>query len=282
MTAASELSLSLNGFRLAAQQWDGDGLPILALHGWLDNAASFTPLAPLLEQPLCALDQAGHGASDHRPPVQMLHLVDYIADAHAALASLGWSRCILMGHSMGAGIATLLAAACPERFAALVLLDGLGPMASPASELTSTLRKALDEHQQPVRPLTAQYRDLDEAVAARRRFDPTLSDASAALLCERNLVAVDGGLAWRSDPRLRGTSAVRLTEPQVEAALSALTMPTLLVWAQQGLRQRTGMAERVTLLPDATEVEVAGHHHVHMDSPQPVAAAIRSFLAARL
>ncbi|EXJ09220.1 alpha/beta fold hydrolase [Nitrincola nitratireducens] len=42
--------------------------PVLALHGWLDNAASFRALARHLPQVnLIAVDLAGHGFSEHRP-----------------------------------------------------------------------------------------------------------------------------------------------------------------------------------------------------------------------
>ena len=67
------------GQELAGLQWPGEGEPVLALHGWLDNAASFQPLAEPLGHPLVALDFAGHGHSEHRPrhqatPVSYTHL----------------------------------------------------------------------------------------------------------------------------------------------------------------------------------------------------------------
>ncbi len=48
-----ERRFSAFGQTLAGLQWDGDGeaLPVLALHGWLDNAASFQPLAEHLGRP---------------------------------------------------------------------------------------------------------------------------------------------------------------------------------------------------------------------------------------
>ena len=43
-----------------------DGHRVLALHGWLDNAASFSRITPLLVGcRVVAIDQRGHGLTDH-------------------------------------------------------------------------------------------------------------------------------------------------------------------------------------------------------------------------
>ncbi|HAS30592.1 MAG TPA: alpha/beta hydrolase, partial [Alcanivorax sp.] len=95
------------GQELAGLQWPGEGEPVLALHGWLDNAASFQPLAEPLGHPLVALDFAGHGHSEHRPRHQATHYVDHVRDVLAVADQLGWDRFVLVGHSMGAGVACL-------------------------------------------------------------------------------------------------------------------------------------------------------------------------------
>src|SRR5690606_7401143 len=58
--------LDLNGIEIAVRTWGPeDGVPVLALHGWLDNAASFERLAPLLDGCfVVAPDLVGHGRSD--------------------------------------------------------------------------------------------------------------------------------------------------------------------------------------------------------------------------
>lgn len=64
-----EITVPLVGQKIAGICWnEGQGLPILALHGWLDNAASFSLLAPLLSHHVLAVDLPGHGLSDHESP----------------------------------------------------------------------------------------------------------------------------------------------------------------------------------------------------------------------
>jgi pimeloyl-ACP methyl ester carboxylesterase len=140
--AGREAALEARHLRLACRLWGPpDGEPTLALHGWLDNAASFDLLAPLLPRlRICALDLPGHGRSQHRPAGVVYHFVDYVADVLAAADALGWSRFILMGHSLGAGIATLVSAIAPERVSKAVLIEGLGPQASPGGDAAARAR----------------------------------------------------------------------------------------------------------------------------------------------
>ena len=70
MNGVEEVRLNLPHIELAAHlSGPEDGLPVIALHGWLDNANSFARLAPKLDGlRIIALDMAGHGHSGHRPP----------------------------------------------------------------------------------------------------------------------------------------------------------------------------------------------------------------------
>ena len=89
--------------------------PVLALHGWLDNASSFAPLAAHLAGfRLLALDLPGHGHSQHRPPGMRYHLVDYVPAVLEAAEALDFESGLIMGHSLGGAIAGLVAIAAPE------------------------------------------------------------------------------------------------------------------------------------------------------------------------
>ena len=89
-----ELRFTVNGMNFAAQEWgDSTQLPVLALHGWLDNAASFYALAPRLNNlHIVALDMAGHGQSEHRPGHMAYTPWDDINDILAVADHLGWER----------------------------------------------------------------------------------------------------------------------------------------------------------------------------------------------
>ena len=143
MPQPEEIQFDTRQGRLAGLAWRRDGEPrVLALHGWLDNAASFIPLAPTLERlDLVAIDLPGHGHSEHRHATARYHFIDYLFNIDAALDALGWSDCHFIGHSMGASIAATFGAGAPERTRSLVLLDGRGPLTALASSTTDRLRR---------------------------------------------------------------------------------------------------------------------------------------------
>jgi pimeloyl-ACP methyl ester carboxylesterase len=271
-----DIRLGSPGTSLAACRWGQvGGLPVLALHGWMDNAASFDLLAPALcghpELPpldLVALDLPGHGYSDWRAAGGGYAIADYAVDVLAAVERLQWRRFVLIGHSLGAGIATLIGGACPDRLAAAVLIDGLGPLAIAAEESPRRLARALADRLQGPSPARRMV-DMEAAVEARTRSRFPLGERAARLLCARGTrTQADGSIGWRADPRLKQASTMYLTEAAVLAFLDAMTVPTLLIQASdgaagEGVQHR--YRRRAQAHPALTHVVVAGNHHVHLD-----------------
>ncbi len=266
------------GRSMAGRFWPGEGLPILALHGWLDNANSFEPLAQRLKNPVFALDFAGHGWSDHMSPMVALHYMDHIRDVYAVIEDLGWHRTFLLGHSMGAGVATVFAGAFSDRLAGLALIEGLGPPMSLVSDAPANLRKAIADMLCVAEKKKPVYVTQQEAVQARTQGFGGLGEAASQLLCERGLQQVPGGWTWRADPRLRLTSPLRMTEEQVAVFLENITVSTLLICAQQGMGASGVFDARVPLVPDVRVVHLPGGHHLHMENSDVVSAAINDFI----
>lgn len=286
MNRAEELTLTLpGGQRLAALAWGPQaGRPVLALHGWLDNAASFAPLAPYLDGcRLVALELAGHGHSEHRPGFGHYHYADYLDDTLAAADALGWEQFTLLGHSLGAGIAPLVAVMAPERVQAVWLIDALGPLGRPAEAAAESLYAAATQlhGRQRYRPQSA--RSLEELLERRLKGARSpISDDAARLLCQRGSQQRDGRWHWRHDPRLLLDSPFYLDEAQIRAILAAMAVPALLLQAEQGLLAcRPQALERVALVPGLVHRTLPGGHHLHMESPEACATAIGAFIEGK-
>ena len=270
MNAASALTLAEG--RLAALVWGEAGAPTwLALHGWLDNAASFSRLAPLLVERLgiriVAIDFAGHGKSRPLPAGVDYAIWDYLHDVLDALDGLELEQVTLLAHSMGAGVSTLLAAALPERVSQLILIDGLGPLPTPAEEMPAQLRKGLLGHRRRPSRLP-RYADIESAVAARSTGGvmPLGADTVRPLVLRNTEPLMEGGVQLCTDGRLMRPSLVRFTPAQVMATLTAIQAHVLLIEADAGvLVDREGVEQARNAVAQLTRRVLPGGHHLHLD-----------------
>jgi len=276
-----ELFLDSPRGRIAAlRAGNPQGAPLLAMHGWLDNAASFVPLMPwLAEFDLVSLDLPGHGASAHRAHGYDYAFVDWIHDALDALDALGWQRARLLGHSMGAAIATMVAASAPERVEKMAVIEALGPLAGAATTAGERLRAAVTARRTAAQRPRKTIENLETAVKARLAVGDMRDDA-ARLIVERNLEAVEGGWRWRSDARLVLPSHLRITEEAALSIVAAVEAPTLLIAADPSPPYFTPeMREaRMQRLRGGRRLVLPGGHHLHMEQPEVVGPILRDFL----
>jgi pimeloyl-ACP methyl ester carboxylesterase len=268
---------------MAAKLWgDPDGAPTIALHGWLDNANTFDRLAPLLpELNLVALDFAGHGLSDHRPPGVHYHSFTDIQDVMALADQLGWDCFNLLGHSMGASISSELAATFPERVNRCVLIDGFIATGG------VTMKERIHQNREAIEKMLAAHtkspRVYPDAETMAKRVteatDQTL--AAASVLVARGHKPVDGGVTWRTDPRIRFSTPLRHTRETINCLLEDTTAPALLIVAEQGDRWYQGEIDEARAHhPNLTVQHMPGPHHIHLepDYVAQVARYARDFL----
>lgn len=263
-----------------------DGLPVLALHGWLDNANSFLGLAQHLPPGvrMCCVDLPGHGFSSHRPLGAKYTIVDWVQDVELISNALGWKEFALVGHSMGAAIALLYAGTFPEKVSGLCLIDGIVPLQDAEDKARENLRQSILKHAQlGTRPARVEP-SLEAALAKLLRSNAALTPAAGEQLLRRGATACDGGYAFTRDLRVRLPSPLRLTERMTSSFIAHVACDVLMVVAEGGLHTIISDRERrqVETLQKAarsfTLVRVPGSHHVHMNEPEVVAPHFVRFL----
>jgi len=279
----SERRFQLPGLSLAAQVWgEPGGRRVLASHGWLDNAGSFDLVAPLM--PGCeivALDAAGHGFSDSRSADAGYNLWQDVGDLLDVVDALGWERCTLLGHSRGAAISMLFAAAFPQRVDTLVLLEGGLPLTGEADDAPDNLARALLDRRSLRDRQGRVFAERSLAIAERTQGFTKVTAAAAEILARRSLREVQGGFQWHADQRLKGASELRFTAEHAKVFARHVAARVLLVFAEDSpFSSRPLYAQAAALFAKGEVVRLPGGHHFHLEGAErEIASRVREFLA---
>jgi N-formylmaleamate deformylase len=112
-----------NGIRLHYTRTGGAKPAVVLAHGLTDDGLCWTPVAEALAgaYDLVMVDARGHGRSD--APEQGYGPLEQAGDLAGAIAGLGLGRPAVLGHSLGAATALVLAGTHPETVSALLLED---------------------------------------------------------------------------------------------------------------------------------------------------------------
>jgi pimeloyl-ACP methyl ester carboxylesterase len=290
-----EVSYQLNG-RVIAGIACGNikAKPVLCLHGWLDNAASFIPLMSALSADMLkhnrfiAIDWPGHGQSSHRSHDAHYHFFDYVYDLVELFELNNWATLEgdtknginIIAHSMGAMVASAFTAAFPEKVKSLTLIDSLGFICVEADQSTSQLRKGLLSRLKTTQVMeknTARAFSKETAIKARLAVSD-LTPENANLLVSRSLVNFDKSYRWRSDPRLRTISPYRITNSQAQQLMADIHCAVLLIYGDKGMAMvLQGIDEFSHRIKNLAMTKVKGGHHVHMEQPTILVKSLSCF-----
>jgi pimeloyl-ACP methyl ester carboxylesterase len=266
--------LAVGGLALHLLEWGETGRPGLCfLHGGAAHAHWFDAVvAPFVGRfHVIALDQRGHGASAWAsPPAYATE--DFVADLVGVVDALRWPDVVLVGHSMGGANALAFSAWHPDRVRGLVVLD------SRPSIPPERLRQMRERGARPLR-----RHPTREAAVDAFRLLPRETFAAPALLrhmAETGVVERDGAWIARFDPETYGERRPADTW----TLLDRITAPALIVRGRHSPILTADMAERlVAALKRVSFVEIPdSYHHLTLDAPAAVVAALQSFLPALL
>lgn len=269
--------------RVAGLEWGSPGeMPsIIALHGWLDNANSFECIRGFLpDLHIIAPDLPGHGNSDWLPSgadYSIWSSIDVIYDIITALGR----PVVILGHSMGGAIGLLFAGAFPQLVSGYVALDSIGPITTEAKQTPRQLAEAVQHRgNRPARSMSSEQQALD----SRLKLAPAMTAEAIRPIVVRNLQKNEAEFSWKTDPRLRLPSKVRLTEDQVTAFIEAISCPALMIRASHGIIPDDAFSRRQASFAHLTTEVVQGHHHFHIEQQgaESTATLVRQFVAGLL
>ena len=278
----SERTFHVNGLTFTAKEWGSPGYtPVIALHGWLDNAASFDLMLPFLsDMHVIALDCAGHGGSSFRSADSGYNIWQDIAEVLGVADHMGWDRFALLGHSRGAIISTLIAGAFPDRISHAALIDGYMPGLADAKGTAIQLAKSVYEAKRFGAASPSFFPDFERAVQARVNGFIPLKAGAAAVLAQRGVRQHERGFYWHTDQRLKAASQVKLTRDHMQDFFSSVTAPVMLIQAEDsGFKPDAQQDETFSWIANFRLLKMSGSHHLHMEEQaEQVAEEVQKFI----
>jgi len=275
-----------HGIDLHLLEWSEQGVPLLLLHGFGNEAHIWDDFAPALAPyyRTLALDHRGHGDSAWDPERSYDHDT-MVADVECATAALGIERLVLVGHSLGGRIATLFAGRHPERMAGLVLVD-IGPDLDARG--VTRIRLEAETSPDPV------FGSVEEYARLLSLHYPA-AQPQALLRMARHGVRPreDGRLVLKMDPWLRSSRMggppedaaaheAEMTRAQWEA-LRRIPCPTLVVRGAASDVFSPETADRMvdeTLANGRLALVARAGHSVMTDNPDGFRDAVTAFVLA--
>ena len=271
-----DIQINIGRMLFSGQEWGNpDGHPVIALHGWLDNAASFTPLAFFLKSvKLLSIDQAGHGFSSHRPIETDYAIWHYVEDLIDIVDTLGLDNFSLLGHSMGAVVSVMAAAILGNRVKKTILLDGLYPLPRIAADAPAILATYIQERKSfRNKKFINRYHSIEHAIRMRCLGQFPVSRNSSTLLVERALYQDGNTWVWRTDPRLHLPSPTRFTKDQALAFVTQMHCDVHVLYTKQSY-VKTLTDSYHQCLENIKFYQILGSHHFHMDGQTKAVADI--------
>ena len=280
----TDVVFETDGLTYRGLAWGDTRQPLVfAIHGWLDNALSFAVLAPLLTNyRVISIDLSGHGLSSHRSADANYHIWDDIPQLMAVIDQLGVSGAHIVGHSRGAAVAGVLAVALDERCLSLTMLDGMISRSFENDNGAELFRTSLAERTKYIARPPRIFESVEQFIDSRSRYGFTRENAE--VLVPRALRCVDEGWLLLSDPKLFGSSTIRMSEETSDSLYQAMNFPVAAITGERGFFTSDEAQQRIAgianFAPNFHRLTVPGPHHFHMEGEvESLASLLTRFFA---
>jgi len=248
----------------------GEGAPVVLVHGLGSSLHEWDPVIPALVEAGCrayACDLPGHGDSpkpgdpgQYQIPAVVDRLVSWIDGLSLE------EPFILAGHSLGGYLSLKFALQVPSRLRGILLID---PLYSPEQipGLVRLLPRLLEAGEKVIQTVP------DDLLLALMKLHITPSSRLPLAVREQEAADIKRASPWI----MRMLESVYTLQPELEQ----VELPALVIWGDQDLSlSPKSFPPLIARLPKAQGCRMAGcGHHPHLERPEEVNAAIKTFLA---
>ncbi|XP_018572606.1 serine hydrolase-like protein isoform X2 [Anoplophora glabripennis] len=266
-------------------------MPVLVIHGIMDNAGSFDHLIPLLPRQFyyICIDLPGHGLSSHFPAHHPIYTLTYIIVYKLIADYFDRRRYIIMGHSYGGQLGTLFTQLYPQYVEKLILLDTITLLPVFTTHFKNYLVEKFDNYLLMEEKLSKNSNPpsytYDEAVDKifLGRYSPITAEAAVALSHRALKPTNNGRYMFNLDQRIKHfINPLRDFRYTIETLREdRINCPVLIILGKQSKMQLKYMKTVLNYfkkMKNVTVKMVEGYHDVHNDSPEVVAPHICRFL----
>lgn len=277
--------LDIRGKKYHLKIWGQPDAPkLFYLHGWADTGTTFQFVIDAMQSnwQVIAIDWRGFGKTEHQNSCYWFP--DYLADLDLILEAYSPDEAVtLIGHSMGANVASLYAGIKPERVNQLINIEGFGLSDSDPNNAPVTYRRWLEKQEST--PKFNGYLSYDELVPRITKRSPTMKlDRAAFVAKEWAYEDSDGHVSLRADPYHKLPNAIQYRRSEAEACWNNITAKTIFIWGEH-----TNFNKEMDLMRNMTS---ANHpftkaeivcikntgHMIHFENPESLAAVLEDFL----
>ncbi|CAF4903213.1 unnamed protein product [Pieris macdunnoughi] len=268
--------------------------PLIAIHGWQDNAGTWDNLIPQLpgNTSVLAIDLPGHGLSSHYPSGMLYYVFwDGIVLLRRIVRHFRWEKISLIGHSLGGALSFMYAASYPDEVDRIICIDIASPAVRPPDNMVLatgwSINKLLDYEKLTEDKIPCyEYEEMIDIVVDA--YKGSVSRENCKVLMKRGMSpapsnAKKQGFYFKRDPRLKVSGLAMMS---IETALeyaSQIRCKVLNIRAIPGqnwerLDYYTKIIDKLKETTDVTYMEVEGTHHVQLNAPENICNIIEDFL----
>ncbi|MGH2584864.1 MAG: alpha/beta fold hydrolase [Dehalococcoidia bacterium] len=246
--------------------------PVLLIHGGRDHARNWDRVAERLREEFCvyAVDLRGHGDSEWAIGSQY-SMIDHVADVAAFFDHIDRDPMVVVGHSLGGGVALQFAGVMPERVARVCAIEGLGPGIRSPRPAHERMREWLGSIRELEGRVPRRYETIEAATHRMEEANPHLTPEMARHLtlhgARRN---EDGSYSWKFDNYERMRSPYEFNIADAREIWNQIRCPVLLVRGDESFARDPEQDGTASAFHDYRSVLIrdAGHwvHHDQLDA----------------